>query len=181
MKVNINEHLTIGQALPEDLEVLFAICRKAYSENFAHHWNEGGLEWYLEKVYSSEVIKADLTMGSVRYFIAYYDGVPVGFMKLKLNSNLLDPLSGNELEVDKIYFLPTYQGKGIGRLLINQAIQVALELKKELIWLGVIDTNLAAIEFYRKIGFVFHDKARLEIPFFKEELKGMWRMKLPLK
>jgi ribosomal protein S18 acetylase RimI-like enzyme len=171
----------IREALPEDLDVLFAICRKAYSENFAHHWNEGGLEWYLEKVYSRDVIQTDLTDAAIRYFIAYDNTMPVGFMKLKLHAALPGHSSDKGLEVDKIYFLPAYQGKGIGKSLINQALQVARDLHKDLVWLGVIDTNLPAIEFYRKIGFEFHDKTRLEIPFFKEDLKGMWRMKLLLK
>lgn len=41
----------------------------------------------------------------------------------------------------------------------------------------MIDTNTRVIEFYKKIGFEMCDKTVLDIPYFKEELKGMWRMK----
>ncbi len=33
-----------------DLQLLYGLCRKSYAENFADHWNEGELNWYLDKV-----------------------------------------------------------------------------------------------------------------------------------
>jgi len=44
----------------------------------------------------------------------------------------------------------------------------------------VIDKNTSAIEFYKKMGFEICGKTALDIPYFKDELKGMWRMKLEL-
>jgi ribosomal protein S18 acetylase RimI-like enzyme len=60
------------------------------------------------------------------------------------------------------------------------AIELGRLLKKEMIWLGVIDNNLNAIEFYERMGFEFYDKTQLDLPYFKEHLKGMWRMTFKL-
>ncbi len=177
--MNTDFDTSIRQANASDLDLLFSICRQAYSENFYHHWNEGGLEWYLEKVYSREGIWNDLTNPELLYFVAFVDDAPAGFMKLKLNSKL-DEQHESGIEVDKIYFRPQFQGKGIGRMLIIEAINLGKKIGRKIIWLGVIDTNTEAKSFYQKLGFKEYDKARLELPYFREELKGMWRMMRPL-
>jgi diamine N-acetyltransferase len=173
-----NDSIIAKKASRNDLHLLFEVCRQSYTENFAHHWNEGGLDWYLDKVYGLEVIKADLIDSDIDYFIAFLNEEPVGFMKLHLNSSLPDYSSKAGMEIEKIYFRPQFQGRGIGKKLINVALEVGQKIKKEIIWLGVIDTNENAIEFYKKVGFKIHDKTTLDIPHFKEELKGMWRMML---
>jgi len=64
---------------------------------------------------------------------------------------------------------------------MDRAFRIADQLEKEVFWLGVIDTNTAAIAFYEKAGFRRHSMTRVGYPKFREELKGMWRMekKLP--
>ena len=78
--------------------------------------------------------------------------------------------------MDKFYILPQYNGLGIG----NSAFEILLKAPqfqgKESLILSVIDTNVKAIRFYEKLGFYFHSKTRLKLPYFKEELKGMHRM-----
>ena len=171
-------HITIRKATTADLSLLFTTCRQSYSENFSHHWNKGGLEWYLEKVYAMDSIATDLRGEEINYFIAFHDQNPVGFMKLNLKSNLPDRPPEQGMEIEKLYFLPHYQGRGIGKKLISIAFDIAKRLEKKIVWLGVIDSNESAIEFYKKSGFRFHDTIKLDLPYFKEELKGMWRMAL---
>ena len=172
----IIEPISIRKADAHDAELLYSVCRQSYIESFADHWNEGGLAWYLDKVYGLDVLGRDLRNSRINYFIAYYDKVPAGFMKVKLDSVLKDNVGGKHLEIEKLYFLAKYQRKGLGRELISTARLLANELDIDVIWLGVIDTNASAISFYERNGFKFFDKARLEIPYFKDELRGMWRM-----
>lgn len=173
-----NELISVRKADTQDAQLLFSVCRQSYIESFADHWNEGGVAWYLDKVYGLDVLEGDLGNNSINYFIAYYDKVPAGFMKVKLNSTLTDKIGGKHLEIEKLYFLTKYQRKGLGRELISTARLLAKELDMDVIWLGVIDTNASAISFYERNGFKFFDKTRLEIPYFKDELRGMWRMML---
>jgi ribosomal protein S18 acetylase RimI-like enzyme len=176
----MNTQITVKKATLDDLPGLYTICRQSYSENFAHHWNDGGLAWYLEKVYSWDGIAGDLADPHIHYFIAYYNEEPAGFMKVHLNSNAPDEPSAKAIEIEKLYFRPHFQGKGIGKMLIAVAFDLAKDLKRQKVWLGVIDTNTSAIEFYKKMGFMLYDKIQLDLPYFKEELKGMWRMTMAL-
>src|SRR6478736_1010769 len=174
----MTEPLRIEKAQPSDLLTLYSICRQSYSENFSNHWNEGGLEWYLEKTYGKRIIEFELSGTTVNYYIAFLNDEPVGFMKLDLCSNVPGQVPEEGMEISKLYFLPIHQGKGIGKKLISIAFELAKKLKKKTVWLGVIDTNDSAIQFYTRMGFHLQEKTRLDIPYFKEELKGMWRMAL---
>jgi diamine N-acetyltransferase len=65
---------------------------------------------------------------------------------------------GNEsLEIERIYIKNKFHKKGLGRYLINKAIEIAVEWNKKKIWLGVWEKNERAIGFYKKIGFVQTD------------------------
>jgi len=71
--------------------------------------------------------------------------------------------------VDKIYFRLPFKEE-----LVSNLCGIARSKKdKEIIWLVVIDTNTHAIEFYKKLGFEIHSRTILDIPYFKEALKGM--------
>ncbi len=62
---------------------------------------------------------------------------------------------GNEsLEVERIYIKSSFQKHGLGKYLLNNAIEIAIEHNKKNIWLGVWEKNENAIAFYKKLGFV---------------------------
>ena len=108
-----NDSIRIRKADINDFQLLFNVCRQSYSENFANHWNEGGLDWYLQEVYGIEGIKSDLVNSEINYFVAFFDEEPAGFMKLHLNSNLPNHFASSGMEIEKIYFRPQFQGQGI--------------------------------------------------------------------
>jgi ribosomal protein S18 acetylase RimI-like enzyme len=172
--------VTIRLLQSDYLDLAYSITRDAYSLNFAHHWEEGGLSTYLDLVFGREVLAVELGNSSIQYYVAFVDDKPAAFMKLNLNSNLpgLAPEMGIELE--KLYVLPAFKGVGIGRLFLAQAIRVVKEQEKEVFWLAVLDKNDQGIAFYEKAGFRKHSKMQVHYPKFKEELKGMWRMIMPI-
>ena len=161
---------------PEDLDTLYKISRDAYSFNFGHHWEEGGLAEYMDKVFSRELLAAELAAPAIHYYVAFVDQEPVAFMKLNLHSNLPGANPEKGIELDKLYILPDHKGSGIGRRFVELAFRVAAATGKETFWLAVIDTNTAAMAFYEKAGFRRHSTMRVGYPKFREELKGMWRM-----
>jgi diamine N-acetyltransferase len=168
--------ISIRQADERDVSLLYSVCRQSYIQSFADHWVEGGLTWYLDKVYGMDVLERDLKSPDIIYFISYYEDVPAGFMKVRLNSPLSIQIGGSHLEIEKLYFLEKYKNKGLGRKMMTGVRELADKLGTDLIWLAVIDTNASAIRFYKNNGFSFFDQTRLEIPYFKDELRGMWTM-----
>ncbi|HZY80330.1 MAG TPA: GNAT family N-acetyltransferase [Cyclobacteriaceae bacterium] len=162
----------IHAATLDDLPVLQPLCISLYTLSFGDHWNEGGLAWYTELVYGTEQLTKDLTSHKVNYFMLSIDDVPHAFMKLKQR--------GENMEIQKLYVRPDQKGKGLGKRLMNLALSKASELGKKMVWLEVLDTNYDAIGFYEQFGFKTARKIRLDIPYFKDELRGMLIMELVL-
>ncbi|HDZ06577.1 hypothetical protein LCGC14_0319220 [marine sediment metagenome] len=167
--------MKLKKAALKDIVDLKNICIDAYALNFHHHWNEGGLEWYLEKEFSIDRLTSDILDSDTDYYFIEHELKSIGFLKIK-NNLKTDSEFGNSSELEKIYVLPSSKGLGIGKLTLNEIINRTKEKGGENLFLSVIDTNLDAIAFYKKLGFVFSSKTTLDIPYFKEELKGMNRM-----
>jgi diamine N-acetyltransferase len=171
--------IKLKKANIEDIFALQKICIDAYSLNFYHHWEVGGLEWYLEQEFGLKKLTNDLSNSTMDYFFILQNEVPIGFIKIS-DKSFIDYSLEEVVELDKIYILPQKKGSGIGKLAMSEIINNVEKRNKKYLFLGVIDTNISAIAFYEKIGFKYHSKTRLDIPFFKEELKGMNKMCLTL-
>lgn len=160
------------KATIKNLADLKSICIEAYSRNFHNHWNEGGLEWYLNNEFSTKRLTLDLKDEYTAYYFIIFKNEIVGFVKTKKGS-ILNTSNEEGLEIVKIYILPEFKGNGIGKFALNEIIEKTKTQNINYVYLSVIDTNINAINFYKTIGFTFHSKTTLDIPYFKEELKGM--------
>lgn len=108
------------------------------------------------------------------------DAKPVGYIKINFTSVIKELPTAETAEIEKIYFLPAHQGKGLGTKLISIALDLARKQQKTWIWLGVLVSNNLAKAVYEKIGFSTHDKITLPFSLLKEEHRDMWRMKMKL-
>lgn len=152
---------------------LQAICVSAYAENFGDHWNENGLELYLESEFSQEKLTANLKNKFLEYYFINLNEECIGFIQANYQANLPEQINNEAAELKKIYMLPNYKGGGIGTSVIKQFIEIVRSKEKKILFLYVIDQNSAAIRFYEKTGFKYHSKTVLDVPFFKEEFRGM--------
>ncbi|MEM2210278.1 MAG: GNAT family N-acetyltransferase [Nitrososphaerales archaeon] len=57
-------------------------------------------------------------------------------------------------EIHEIFVYPSYRRRGIGRMLVDKAIEYAKDRGKEKVGLWVGVKNLSAKEFYKKLGFI---------------------------
>jgi len=168
--------MILEKVTSDKIEALQAICIAAYTQNFGHHWNGNGLELYLENQFNTKRITADLANPTLAYYFIKVNDNPIGFIKLNLSVSFDNYQAHEVAELEKMYVLPEMKGQGIGKKALSAIIQAMKDIGKKVFFLCVIDTNIAAMKFYEKLGFQFHSTTRLEVPFFKEELKGMHRM-----
>ena len=82
-------------------------------------------------------------------FIAEKDHQIAGYIRLLFNRD------EGRLYVPSLYFLPGYQGQGMGRQLLDAAEGLAGEKGLDRFWIGVMVENRQAVAFYRKTGFQF--------------------------
>jgi diamine N-acetyltransferase len=171
----ITTMITIYKASAADAAMLAQLARDIYKEHYLHLWYPGGADWYMnEYAYAAHKIEAELADPLVEYFIAAGDDQPLGYMKLNIEA-ALDENPG-ALEVERIYLYKNAAGKGIGRQLMELALQRAKELKKEILFLKAMDSSLDAIVFYQKLGYTICGSLQLPMPEFslmKEAYRGM--------
>lgn len=141
-----------------DLQVLREIARATFADAFSAQNAAADMEKYLDENFSLEKLAAEFENPESLFFFAEVSHKAAGYLKLNWGAAQTEPLPGSTLEIERIYVLPAYQGKGIGKALFEKAYSIAQEKKMDALWLGVWEKNTSAIRFYRKQGFVEFDK-----------------------
>lgn len=143
---------TIRQALPADLAAVREIGITSYVAHFGELWqNSQELQAFLAKDFSVEALRRSLQNRQTRWLLAYEDDKPTGFAKLNLDS-LLAATATTGAELQKIYFLPGFAGRGYGERLYAEVQRQAVEQQQQLLWLDVLKSNVAAQRFYQRQG-----------------------------
>jgi len=169
--------LDIHKATISESALIVDLARNIYKEYYLHLWHCGGAKWYMEGyAYSLEKIKLELKDNNNEYFIASENGSVQGYMKINLDKQLAGFETLDALEVERIYIYKKAAGKGVGKQLMQVAMNKARELKKDIIFLKAMDSGIDAIEFYKKLGYEICGWLQLPLPTFhlmKEEYRGM--------
>ena len=137
----------------EHLPQLQAISKQCFLETFAKYNTTENLNYYLQNNYSLNQLLQELqNKGSFFYFFKY-DNQLVAYLKINICPDQSDFNYEDTLEIERIYVLTEYKGKGIGKELMDFAIHKAIEFNLKKIWLGVWENNKPALKFYDKLGF----------------------------
>jgi ribosomal protein S18 acetylase RimI-like enzyme len=84
-------------------------------------------------------------------------------------------LDENVCELKRMYVNPNFQGKGIGKNLLEKALQLANEYSYKLIRLDTLTQMLPAIHLYKQYGFYeiapYYFNPNTTAVFFEKELK----------
>jgi ribosomal protein S18 acetylase RimI-like enzyme len=122
---------TYADVLPGD--AIIAHCAKAHSLALY-------TEWLADPAYQLWLAEAP-------------GGAPVGFMAVAPPDLPLDGVSEQDAEIKRIYLLSKFQGGGVGKRFIEEALLHAPGRRATRLLLGVYSKNLAAIGFYERSGF----------------------------
>jgi ribosomal protein S18 acetylase RimI-like enzyme len=169
--------MEIRKADLKDLPDVQEIGAASYLPHYTHLWKPGGVDWYLNRCFSNEVLQNELGDENIEYYFVKTGGQNIGFMKLVLQKPVPESDILNALYLEKLYFVREWTGKGVGRELIGLAIERAKELKRDCVWLTAMDTSDKPIAAYEKKGFTIHSRTRLDFKLMKEEFRGMVVMK----
>jgi ribosomal protein S18 acetylase RimI-like enzyme len=131
-----------------------SIGKKSFRNAFEHLFNSSEeLFEYLERTYDPVKLAKSIRKENNVYLLAIYDGQIAGFVKVKKHS-LNDHIeSGGQMELQKIYVLPSAQHNGVGTLLLNSVMELARQIYPDHVWLDTHISNERAIRFYERNGF----------------------------
>lgn len=100
----------------------------------------------LEDMYSENALQEQMDTG-LQFFLAERDNIPVAFAGYSLSD-----MEDHVYKLHKLYVLPTEQGRGTGKKLIEHIASIAKSLGGEILELNVNRGN-PALKFYQKSGF----------------------------
>jgi ribosomal protein S18 acetylase RimI-like enzyme len=134
------------------------IGRQTFYETFSEENSAEDMLNYLEEGFSIDKLRKELNDINSEFYFAKRNDDIIGYLKLNFGQSQTEIKEDNALEIERIYVLKDFQGKGIGQLLYNKAKLIASEKNVNYIWLGVWEKNMSAINFYIKNGFIEFDK-----------------------
>ena len=129
----------------EDAELLAGLIRSSYAdvadrlgltaENAPTHPSNCRTDW----------VERDLASG-VSYYLLECEGAPAGCVALEIASDSLGYL-------ERLAVAPSWRRRGLGRRLVEHAIEAAAREGLVTVSIGVIDEEVELISWYERLGF----------------------------
>ncbi|MCI8361119.1 MAG: GNAT family N-acetyltransferase [Clostridiales bacterium] len=138
----------------EALQPLTELSRKTFQETFGAQNTPADMQAYLDNAFHPDKLRAQLLNQNSSFYLLYTGGVPAGYLKLNRGPAQSDINDEAALEVERIYVARKWQGRGLGRRLMDKAVEIARAEHKTYIWLGVWEKNKKALAFYERQGFI---------------------------
>ena len=145
--------MKVRYGIVDDATMLSELGAKTFYDTYARDNTPENIDSYISKSFSKEIQLNELSDTNIVFLIAELENEPVGYAKLKLDSKDESITGTKVIEIERIYSLQEYIGKGIGKALMQAAIDEAKQKDCNSIWLGVWEKNPRAINFYKKWGF----------------------------
>lgn len=141
----------------DDLQILQEISIETFQDTFKEQNTPENLKAYLEKAFSIRKLERELVNTASQFFFIRVEDELAGYLKVNTGSAQTEEMGADSLEIERIYVKHTFQRQGIGKHLLLKALEIAVSLRKEQVWLGVWEKNENALSFYEKMGFVSAD------------------------
>jgi diamine N-acetyltransferase len=138
----------------QELPILQKISYETFLDTFKDQNSPENMSAYLEKAFNIKQLEKELSNPFSQFFLVYFNNEVAGYLKVNTSDAQSEAMGEESLEIERIYIKSTFQKHGLGKVLLNKAIELAVELNKKEIWLGVWENNKNAIAFYEKMGFV---------------------------
>ncbi|KYD05463.1 GNAT family N-acetyltransferase [Heyndrickxia sporothermodurans] len=146
--------INIKKCSLEDSRKLQEISYETFDDTFKHQNTPENMKAYLEKAFNLTQLEKELANISSQFFFVYFNDELAGYLKVNTNDAQSEEMGEDSLEIERIYIKKSFQKHGLGKVLLNKALEIALEGNKKKVWLGVWEKNENAIAFYKKMGFV---------------------------
>ncbi|MEO7493549.1 MAG: GNAT family N-acetyltransferase [Massilia sp.] len=151
----MSEQLSITHCAPGDEHALALVGQATFLETFAGILSGKAIVSHCLQAHAAGIYRDWLADSAVRIWLAAVapDQAPVGYLVLAPAQLPLDDLAEGELEIKRIYCLRRFQGGGLGKRMLNAALEHARAQGAPRVLLGVYANNAEAIAFYRHHGF----------------------------
>lgn len=140
--------MTIRPASTADVEGIRTVAHIAWPVAYHPHiLTTEQLAYMLQLLYSADALEQAMNVKGQHFLVAELDGKPIGFAGFTPNHKV-----NGTTHLDKLYVVPSLQGSGLGKALLENVISETKRAGNTILELNVNKRN-KAIEFYEHMGF----------------------------
>ena len=149
--------VTLQKISLSDVVLLRNLAVATFKEKFVGTTTLDNIEKYITDKMSVSVFCSELENDNCQFYLATSNNDIVGYLKVNKYGAQTELQDKTSLEIERIYVLNAFKRQGIGKFLLNKAIQIARDNELKYIWLGVWEHNNEAVGFYKNNGFLVFD------------------------
>lgn len=138
--------LTIKQAELNDAKLINQLAWIAFPHTYKDLLSTEQIDYMMEWMYSIPNLEKQIADKKHSFYMAYYNNEPCGYLHIEKEDT-------DVFKLQKIYVLPNFQGKDIGKFLFQTAIKKIKQINPNpcLMKLHVNRDNKAVL-FYKRMG-----------------------------
>lgn len=140
----------------EDIESIQDMANKTWPAAYGNIISSEQIEYMLEKMYNKGELLSQFQKGYT-FLIAEENDKDLGFASFSIHDS-----TNHIYKLHKLYVLPEAHGKGLGKLLINEVVNMVRKVGGKSLELNVNRENKAT-EFYIRAGFNVKETVDLDI------------------
>lgn len=133
---------------------LMKIAIESFVAAFGKQNSQPDMDEYLRQSFSRAQLQKELQNPDSFFYFAEKEEQVTGYLKINRGKAQTEQFSERAIELERIYVLPKFYGKGIGQQLFRKVLEIAEQEAADMIWLGVWEKNVGAIRFYKRNGFL---------------------------
>lgn len=138
----------LGDAVPLSL-----LAEKTFRDTFGAVNTAEDMALHCQHSYSPAIQAGEIAEPDRLTLLAEVEGRLVGYAQLRWGRSPACVGSENAGEIQRLYVIDDYHGKGIAQDLMTASLEEMRARKVDTVWLGVWENNPKAMAFYRKYGF----------------------------
>jgi ribosomal protein S18 acetylase RimI-like enzyme len=139
-----------------EVEEVTKLAHLIWPDTFRDILKPEQLQFMLEWMYNPKTLSSQIESGH-QFFLLENKHNYIGYMGVEVAHS-----SSNLLKIHKLYLLPSQQGRGYGKLLIEHAISLAKSNGNSAITLNVNRFN-KSVKFYQALGFQITKEEDIDI------------------
>ena len=148
--------MIIRKATKQDLTTIHTLAHEIWWPTYQSFLSKEQISFMLNKSYSEAALEEQMNE-NVIFLLGERNDTAVAFAGYLLN------LTNRICNLHKLYILPSEQGKGTGKTLINHIMEISQEAGANILELNV-NRNNPALGFYKALGFEIIQE--VDIPYY---------------
>lgn len=141
------------RGVPGDAPALASFAEAIFRETFGPGNRPDDLDAYIATAYGPGRQEAELRDPAIVTLLAEMEGALAGYVQLSARRQPEAATWPAPVEIMRFYVGRRWQGRGVARALMLEALMEAVRMGGRTVWLCVWEHNPRAIAFYAKCGF----------------------------